>query len=98
MSSNPFIKNPQKVELITGIYELRRERGLDSLRLLLDMLIQEIRVDNDIVQPDELKKNQGRIAAYQDLLGYIENGVGIPDERQYGTRIKSMAEFKVPIR
>jgi len=78
MSNSQFIKNPQKVELITGIYELRRERGLESLRLLLDMLIHELRVDNDIVQPDELKKNQGRIAAYQDLKGYIENGVGIP--------------------
>ena len=81
MSNSQFIKNPQKVELITGIYELRRERGLESLRLLLDMLIHELRVDNDIVQPDELKKNQGRIAAYQDLMGYIENGVGIPNTK-----------------
>jgi hypothetical protein len=93
-----LIKNAEKVDFITSVHESRREKGIDTLYLLLSMLIHEARIDADIIQPEELRKNQGRIAAFQELKGYIENGVGIPEARQYGTRIKSMAELKIPTR
>jgi hypothetical protein len=77
MSLQPkVVKNAEKVDLITQLYDCRGERASHILSTLIPIMIQDLRELNDTASIDEIPRNQGRIDALKELLFYIENGIG----------------------
>lgn len=69
-----LIKNEEKVK---KIIELNANVNTVPCRLMVEILkinIEQAREVNDHITPDELKENQGKIAAYKELMSYIELG------------------------
>lgn len=60
----------------------RTERGVNLILKLLDILIEETRVENDTIPKEQLEYNQGKIAACRALKENIEKG--IPNLAQAG--------------
>lgn len=69
-----MIRNLEKHAAITEFYGLKNDHSGAKIILLLDILIDEIRKENDTVSPDLLRLNQGKIEAYLRLKEYIERG------------------------
>jgi hypothetical protein len=44
---------------------------------LLNILIEEIRIENDSVDKDQLLFNQGKLSAYKSIISYILSGTGV---------------------
>lgn len=42
---------------------------------LLDLLIEEVRRENDTVPPGEVLRNQGKIAAWTQMRDYLVRGI-----------------------
>lgn len=73
-----MIQNREKFELIFELNGFKSEHVCQITQKLLKMLISDLRQLNDFVSPSELGHNQGKIAAYRELLDYIERGVPSP--------------------
>jgi len=71
-----MVKNAEKVDLITQLYDCRGERAGHILSRLIPIMIQDLRELNDTASIDEIPRNQGRIDALKELLFYVENGIG----------------------
>ena len=71
-----MVKNAEKVDLITQLYDCRGERASHILSKLIPIMIQDLRELNDTASIEEIPRNQGRIDALKELLFYVENGIG----------------------
>jgi hypothetical protein len=71
-----MVKNAEKVDLITQLYDCRGERAGHILSRLIPIMIQDLRELNDTASIEEIPRNQGRIDALKELLFYVENGIG----------------------
>lgn len=76
VTSPKVVKNAEKVDLITQLYDCRGERAGHILFRLIPIMIQDLRELNDTASIEEIPRNQGRIDALKELLSYIENGIG----------------------
>jgi hypothetical protein len=65
-------------QLIFDLHGHKGELSCQTMVKLLDLMIKEAREFNDNVQPNELEFNQGRIAGWKLLKGYIEEGNRVP--------------------
>jgi hypothetical protein len=72
-------RDAPKVSLISEINNLKGTSPGSSFIALLDILINEIRRENDTVNTIQLPVNQGKIEAYSQLKDYIERG--LPGQR-----------------
>ena len=70
-----MIINQRKTELILNLYGSQSDNSIRNLIQLLDILITELRLDNDTAEPDEVKCNQGGIKAYSTLKEFIQRGL-----------------------
>ncbi len=70
-----MLMNRPKTELITTLFVSRNEDVCQNVIKLLDMLISEIRVENDFAEGNVLIQNQGKIKAYLALQEFIERGL-----------------------
>jgi len=70
-----LVKNAEKVELVTQLVGFRGNPALLVLSGLLAIMIQETREFNDTAAPEEVLRNQGRIAGLKDLQDYINKGI-----------------------
>lgn len=70
-----MIRNKEKTAAILDVRALLHEEAGRKLLVLLHLLIEELRIANDTVIPDELLKNQGKIEAYTQLRDYLERGL-----------------------
>lgn len=76
VTSPKVVKNAEKVDLITQLYDCRGERAGHILSRLIPIMIQDLRELNDTASIEEIPRNQGRIDALKELLFYVENGIG----------------------
>ena len=64
-------KSDIKIQHISLISENIQSPLVKAMLMLLGLMIDETRVENDIASGDEILKNQGRIAGYKTLRDYI---------------------------
>ena len=69
-----MLRNKEKAVAIANIHGLKQESAGMKVLNLLDILIDELRKDNDTVDSVFLQRNQGEIRAYLQLKEYIERG------------------------
>lgn len=67
--------NKEKAELIMEVYGSQRDNSMQNMIKLIDLLIQEARVDNDVADTTVFLQNQGKISGYSVLKEYIERGL-----------------------
>lgn len=70
-----MITNRPKAELIVELCGSQQEQSIKKVLKLLEILIQEVRVDNDTAGPDTFRINQGEIRGYMKLKEHIERGL-----------------------
>jgi hypothetical protein len=64
--------NIEKAATIAEFHTLKYEHSGAILIKLLNILINELRIENDTVNKDNLDRNQGKIDAYVGLKFYLE--------------------------
>jgi hypothetical protein len=67
--------NRDKIEKITQLHESRGSHDCTLILSILNIIIQEIRESNDSCDPTELRFNQGKIEAFNELRRYILSGI-----------------------
>ena len=67
-----IVRASKKAEAVYDFNTLKADSAGKKISTLLDALIDEVRKENDTVDPALLGRNQGRIAAYEQLKGYLE--------------------------
>ena len=70
-----MLANREKATLIIEVCGKQKENGIQNVLKLLDILVQEVRLDNDTADEVQFRTNQGEIKAYLTLKGYIEHGI-----------------------
>ena len=70
-----MLANREKATLILEICGSQKENSIKNVLKLLDILIQEVRIDNDTADEVQFRTNQGEIKAYRTLKDYIERGI-----------------------
>ena len=70
-----MIRNIEKTVAINEFHALRNEPSGAKIIALLDILVNELRKENDTVDRNGLQLNQGEIKAYLRLKEYIERGL-----------------------
>ena len=70
-----MLLNRPKAELVTELFVSRNESICQNILKLLDILISELRVENDLAEGNTFIRNQGKIQAYLILKEYIEKGL-----------------------
>ena len=70
-----MLANREKAILIIEVCGKQKENGIQNVLKLLDILVQEVRLDNDTADEVQFRTNQGEIKAYLALKGYIEHGI-----------------------
>ena len=68
-------KSKEKAALIIDLSGSQGASVIQNLIKLLDLLISEVRIDNDTAGYDNVLINQGEIRAYLRLKEYIERGL-----------------------
>ena len=71
-----------KIKLIQKLNELRQTEQCASMLSLIEIMIVEIRINNDICDTDNFKKNQGAISQLKQLYQYIEMGMPKAPEKK----------------
>lgn len=74
-----MIRNVEKAVAISEVHALKNEPAGAKLIILLEILVDELRRENDTVDRNLLQMNQGEIKAYLRLKDYIERG--LPKQR-----------------
>lgn len=64
----------EKAQLIDRVHGLASSHPMQEMVRLLELVINEVRENNDFVEKEDLGWNQGKIAAYQFLKKAIEQG------------------------
>lgn len=67
--------NRDKATLIAELCGAQRENSIQNVLKLVEILINDARVDNDTVSPDNFRLNQGEIRGYNRLKEYILRGI-----------------------
>ena len=67
-----------KAKLILNLYCSQFDNSIRNLIQLLDVLIAELRLDNDTADIDGVRRNQGEIKAYNTLREFILYGLPSP--------------------
>jgi hypothetical protein len=67
--------NKEKAELIFDLCGMKNDLSMQTLVKLLDLTIEEVRRENDVVEPSRLPYNQGKISVCLQLKAYIERGL-----------------------
>lgn len=70
-----MLPNAQKAALIFEISGHKGDVMCQNILRLLEILIQEVRVDNDTAPAEIVVKNQGKLYAYTLLQEYIVRGL-----------------------
>lgn len=66
-----MLSNPKKAEAVSDFTALKHDPAGRPIINLLDILIDEIRINNDTAETATIIKNQGKIEAYLELRRYI---------------------------
>jgi hypothetical protein len=61
------IMNAPKAEIIAFLYSVRNEASVRALLNLLDIMINDLRIDNDTAERDDVFRNQGGIDVLKEL-------------------------------
>lgn len=69
------LENAQKAALIVNLHLASHDNSIQSLVKLLDMEVLNSRRENDDAGIDKVRINQGKIAAYKQILQWIEHGL-----------------------
>ena len=64
--------NPIKAAAVSEFRSIKLEEAGRKVITLLDILINEARIDNDTAPADAVLKNQGKIDALMTLLSYLQ--------------------------
>jgi hypothetical protein len=67
--------NAEKTAAVFDFSTLSADSSGKKILTLLDVLIDEVRKENDTVETQSLLKNQGRIMAFEQLKDYLERGL-----------------------
>ena len=70
-----MLTNRPKAELIIEIFGAQHDNAIQNIQKLLDILIAEVRLDNDTADDVQFRTNQGEIKAYMKLREYILRGL-----------------------
>lgn len=70
--------NKKKAVAIFDFNALLHEPAGIKIKNLLNILIDETRLDNDNVSPEQLPRNQGKIEGWRQLSDYLERGLPTP--------------------
>jgi len=68
----------ERMEAIIDVSALRLEPAGVKLVRLLELLIEDMRKQNDTVSKDGLERNQGKIAGWEQLKEYVTKGLPGP--------------------
>lgn len=69
-----------KVEAMAAVYNERLTEGCKAVVNLAVMFITETRVSNDYCQGNEFLQNQGKIAAFKQIIEAITQTTPIPQK------------------
>lgn len=67
-----MLLNPQKAVAVFDFNSLKYEESGRKISTLLELLINEVRADNDTAGYEGVLRNQGEINAYLRLKSYLE--------------------------
>jgi len=70
-----MLANREKAVLVIEICVSQATAPIQNVLKLLDILIQETRIDNDTADADGVKRNQGGIAKLLEVREYILRGI-----------------------
>jgi len=70
-----FPTNKTKAEAIFELNGMKHDPACKSMVKLLDILIDEVRIQNDEAPAERVLGNQGEIRAFMRLKEYIEKGL-----------------------
>lgn len=65
----------EKASLLGIIYEMRNDPAMRAVSQFIDIRIGELRVENDSLDLEEIKKNQGAIRELKQFQNYIKKGL-----------------------
>jgi hypothetical protein len=68
-------RNALKAQAIGEFYSLKSTHPGNVIMGLLDILIDELRIENDTVSPDRLTHSQGKISMCFQLKSYLLRGL-----------------------
>jgi hypothetical protein len=85
----PIVSPVSKQELVSDLHAALREISIRKVVALLEILINETRVDNDTASKDQFLHNQGKIQAFLSLKEYIERGIPARVRAQDGHQQKT---------
>jgi hypothetical protein len=69
------IKDTELTELVGVLTSIKNDPNIVKLLRILDIYVEKWREENDTVDIDELKTNQGKIQAYKELANLILHGL-----------------------
>lgn len=70
-----MLTNKEKAAAIYDFYGLNSEHSGAKILTLLNILIEELRIDNDTADDAHFKLNQGEIKGYIQLKDYLKRGI-----------------------
>jgi len=70
-----MLANREKAVLVIEICGAQMTAPIQNVLKLLEILIQETRIDNDTADADTVKRNQGGIAKLSEVREYILRGI-----------------------
>ena len=70
-----MLNNKVKAEVIFELSGARGDSMCQNFLKLLDILIEEARIENDTTCPEDFRLNQGQIKAYKTIKDHIEKGL-----------------------
>ena len=69
------LKMKNKAQLVADLSASQKEPNIVRVVEMLDVLIEELREDNDTAEETLLYRNQGEIRGFKKLKNYIQVGV-----------------------
>lgn len=76
-----MIINRNKAELVIDIYGAQKDLVCQKIVELIDILIDETRIENDTADSNSVLRNQGMIKAFNNLKDYIRQGLPTAQRR-----------------
>ena len=70
----PILVDRPQAELIAAVYTAKNTDLAQNVVKLIDLLVQELRIDNDTAEGSSVLKNQGGIEALNDLKDKFDRG------------------------
>jgi hypothetical protein len=78
VEENIISRSKLKAEAIAEFHQLLHERSGGIIRKLLEILLDDLRHENDTVAPELLAHNQGKIALCIQLLDALQRDSSLP--------------------